>query len=185
MTECLSAVARREVVTKACYNRNHHAIGALVLVDPRQIRKKELHNEHNYRAEQSRDPAFLRRMERRQPDAFDDLIAPDVVRHCEATPGVEAQSLDQVKKFLRQNTAVFPDSVQTIKLLVAEGNLIAAWTTYEGTQQGPMGPFPPSGRKAKFDFGAVFRIEGGKIAEWWVTWDNMTILRALGHLPSI
>jgi predicted ester cyclase len=44
--------------------------------------------------------------------------------------------------------------------------------------------FPPSGRKAQFDFGAMFRIEGGKIAEWWVTWDNMTILRALGHLPS-
>jgi predicted ester cyclase len=88
------------------------------------------------------------------------------------------------KKFLRQDAAVFPDSVQTIKLLVAEGNLVAAWTTYEGTQQGPMGPFPPSGRKAQFDFGAVFRIEAGKIAEWWVTWDNMTILRALGHLPS-
>ena len=32
-----------------------------------------------------------------------------------------------------------------------------------------MDPFPPSGRKAQFDFGAVFRIEGGKIAEWWVT----------------
>ena len=100
------------------------------------------------------------------------------------TPGVEARNLDQVKEFLRQDTAVFPDSVQIIKLLVAEGNLVAAWTTYEGTQQGPMGPFPPSGRKAQFDFGAVFRIEGGKIAEWWVTWDNMTILRALGHLPS-
>jgi hypothetical protein len=41
---------------------------------------------------------------------------------------------------------------------------------------------PP--RKAQFDLGAVFRIEGGKIAEWWVAWDNMTILRALGHLPS-
>ena len=96
----------------------------------------------------------------RQPDAFDDLIAPNVVRHCEATPGVEARNLDQVKEFLRQDTAVFPDSVQTIKLLVAEGDLVAVWTTYEGTQQGPMGP---------------------KIAEWWVTWDNMTILRALGH----
>jgi ketosteroid isomerase-like protein len=68
----------------------------------------------------------------RQPDAFDDLIAPDVVRHCEATPGVEARSLDQIKEFLRQDAAVFPDSVQTIKLLVAEGNLVAAWTTYEG-----------------------------------------------------
>jgi steroid delta-isomerase-like uncharacterized protein len=120
----------------------------------------------------------------RQPDAFDDLVAPDVVRHCEATPGMEARSLDQVKEFLRQDTAIFPDSVQTIKLLVAEGDLVAAWTTCEGTQQGPMGPFPPSGRKAQFDFGAMFRMAGGKIAEWWVTWDNVTILRALGHLPS-
>jgi predicted ester cyclase len=99
-----------------------------------------------------------------------------------AFAGVEARSLDQVKEFLRQDTTVFPNSVQTIKLLIAEGNLVAAWTIYEGTQRGPMGPFPPSGRKAQFDFGAVFRIEDGKIAEWWVTWDNMTILRALGHL---
>ena len=52
----------------------------------------------------------------RQTDAFDDLIAPDVVRHCEATPGLEARSLDQVKEFLQQDTAIFPDSVQTIKL---------------------------------------------------------------------
>ena len=58
----------------------------------------------------------------RQPDAFDDLVAPNVVRHCEATPGVEARNLDQVKEFLQQDTAVFPDSVQTIKFLVAEGN---------------------------------------------------------------
>jgi steroid delta-isomerase-like uncharacterized protein len=127
---------------------------------------------------------FFEAWNRRQPDVFDDLVAPDVVRHCEATPGVEARSVEQVKEFLRQDTAVFPDSLQTVKLLVAEGDLVAAWTTYEGTQQGPMGPFPASGRRAQFDFGAVFRIENGKIAEWWVTWDNMTILRTLGHLPG-
>ncbi len=120
----------------------------------------------------------------RRPEAFDELVASNVVRHCEATPGLEARNLDDVKEFLRLDTAVFPDSVQTIKYLVAEEDFVAAWTTYEGTQQGPMGSFPPSGRKAKFDFGAVFRIEGGKIAEWWVTWDNVTILRQLGHLPN-
>jgi steroid delta-isomerase-like uncharacterized protein len=120
----------------------------------------------------------------RRADAFDELVAKDVVRHCEATPGLQARSIDDVKEFLRLDTAVFPDSVQTIQLLLAEGDLVAAWTTYEGTQRGPMGPFPPSNRKARFDFGAVFRMEGGKIAEWWVTWDNMAILRALGHLPA-
>jgi len=67
---------------------------------------------------------------------------------------------------------------------VAEGNLVAAWTTYEGTQQGPMGPFHRRGGRRSLIFGAVFRIEGGTLAEWWVTWDNMTILRALRHLPS-
>jgi ketosteroid isomerase-like protein len=30
----------------------------------------------------------------RRPDAFDGLIAPDVVRHCDAMPGMEAKSLD-------------------------------------------------------------------------------------------
>jgi predicted ester cyclase len=119
----------------------------------------------------------------RQPDVFDGLIALNVVRHCEATLGA-IQSLDQVKEFLRQDSETFPDSVQPIKLLIAEGNLVALWATYEGTQQGPMGPFLPSGRRVQFDFGAVFRIEGGKIGEWWVTWDNMTILRSLGHLPN-
>jgi steroid delta-isomerase-like uncharacterized protein len=120
----------------------------------------------------------------RQANVFNDIVAPDVIRHCEATPGLEARSLDQIKEFLRLDTEVFPDSVQTVKLMVAEDNLVAVWTTYEGTQRGPMGPFPPSGRKARFDFGAMFRIENAKIKEWWVTWDNMTVLRALGHLPA-
>jgi steroid delta-isomerase-like uncharacterized protein len=128
---------------------------------------------------------FWEAMTRHQLDALDDLIAADVVRHCQATPGVDVRSLHQLKDFLRQDTAVFPDSTQTITHLVAEGNLVAVWATYEGTQQGPMGSFPPSGRKTRFDFGAVFRMESGKIAEWWVTWDNMAILRALGHLPDL
>jgi predicted ester cyclase len=106
------------------------------------------------------------------------------VRHCDATPDVGARSLDDIKGFLAQDTAIFPESAQTIKFLITEGNYVAAWVTYEGTQEGPMGPMPPSGREAQFDSGAVFRIDGGKIAEWWMTWDNMKILRSLGHLPS-
>jgi ketosteroid isomerase-like protein len=84
---------------------------------------------------------FIDAWNSRQPEAFDELVAPDVVRHCEATPGREARSLDQVKEFLRQDTAVFPDSVQTIKLLVAEGNLVSAWTTYEARSRDQWGHF--------------------------------------------
>ena len=127
---------------------------------------------------------FLEAWNNRDADMFDRLVAADVVRHCQATPAVEIRSLAQLKDFFRQDSAIFPDSVQTITHLVAEANFVAAWCTYEGTQQGPLGPFPPSGAKVNFDFGAVFRLESGKIAEWWATWDNMTVLRQLGHLPS-
>src|SRR5215475_10724037 len=129
--------------------------------------------------------ALVRRfwgMNSRKLEALDELLARHVVRHCEATPGVDVRSLEQFKDFMRQDAAAFPDSVQTITHLVAEGNLVAVWATYDGTQKGPIGPMPPSGRRARFDFGAVFRVERDKIAEWWVTWDNMTILRQLGHL---
>jgi predicted ester cyclase len=54
----------------------------------------------------------------------------------------------------------------------------------EGTQLGPMGPFPPSGKKVQFDFGAILRVENGKLAELWVTWDNMTVLAQLGYLAA-
>lgn len=127
---------------------------------------------------------FWEAMNTRQWDAFDELLAPDVIRHCQATPEFNVRSSEQFKEFCRQESAVFPDSMQTITHLVSEGDFVAVWATYAGTQRGQMGPFPPSGKKFQVDFGAVFRMTKGKIAEWWVTWDNTAILAQLGHLPA-
>jgi predicted ester cyclase len=121
----------------------------------------------------------------RQLDLLDDIVAPNFVRHCQATPQVDVTNLQAFKEFLRQDAAVFPDSRQTLKHMVAEGNLVAVWVMYEGTQRGQMGPFPPSGKNMQVDFGAVLRVEEGRIAEMWVTWDNMAALAQLGHLPAL
>jgi predicted ester cyclase len=51
-------------------------------------------------------------------------------------------------------------------------------------QQGDLGPFPATGRKSKFALGGMARPQEGRIAELWMTWDNMTILAQLGHLPA-
>jgi steroid delta-isomerase-like uncharacterized protein len=132
--------------------------------------------------------ALVRRFEdamnSRRLDDLDALMAPDFVRHCEATPQLEIRNREQFKDFLRQDAATFPDNVQTFTHVVAEGDLVGIWATYEGTQTGPMGPFPPTGNRAKFDFGGVMRVENGKVAELWITWDNMAILTQLGHLPA-
>ena len=127
---------------------------------------------------------FEEAMNTRQLDLLDDLIAPNFVRHCQATPHLDIRSLEQYKEFLRQDVATFPDNIQTFTHVVAEGDFVGVWATYEGTQMGQMGPFPPSGKKVRFDFGCVLRVEAGKLAEIWITWDNMTILAQLGHLPA-
>jgi len=106
-----------------------------------------------------------------------------LVRHCQATPDLKIASLDEFVAFLKSDWAAFPDSRITIQQLVAEGDRVAIFATYEGTQKGQMGPFPPSGKRMSLEFSGVFRLEEGKIAEIWVTWDNMAALTQLGHFP--
>jgi steroid delta-isomerase-like uncharacterized protein len=110
-------------------------------------------------------------------------VSDDVVRHCQSTPGLEVSNLDQFIAFMKADAAVCPDSRVNVQQLVAEGDRVAIWATYTGTQEGAMGPFPPSGKEMVLEFAAIFRFEDNKIAELWVIWDNMAALSQLGHFP--
>lgn len=116
-------------------------------------------------------------------EEIDNYISQDYKRYCQATPNLKIESLDAFKEFLKMDRQSIPDQKLNVKMLVAEGNLVAFWATYSGTQTGQMGPFPPAGKTAELDFAGVHRIENGKIAETWVTWDNIAILTQLGHFP--
>jgi steroid delta-isomerase-like uncharacterized protein len=117
-------------------------------------------------------------------DALDQVVAPDVRRHSTATPGVEVRSLDDFKAFLRQDLVAVPDAHQDIRAIVAEGDTVAVRVVYRGTQTGPMGPFPPSGRTLVLPVMGFLRVADGKIAEMWVEWDNLAALTQLGHMPA-
>lgn len=120
----------------------------------------------------------------RQFDRLADVVAADFNRHSQATPGLIIDNRDAFRDFMEQDVQAFPDSQVTIQQMVAEGDRVAVWATYSGTQRGPMGSFPPSGKHMAIDFGAVFRIDNGLIAELWVTWDNLAALAQLGLLPE-
>jgi predicted ester cyclase len=116
-------------------------------------------------------------------DAMNTYIADNYVRHCQATPDLVIESLDAFKAFIKTDREAVPDQKLIVKMLVAEGDLVAFWCTYTGTQTGQMGPFAPTGKTANLDFSGVHRLENGKVVETWVTWDNITILSQLGHFP--
>lgn len=116
-------------------------------------------------------------------EGMDEYIATNYIRHCQATPDLVIESLEAFKDFIRMDRMAIPDQKLIVKMLVAEGDLVAFWATYTGTQTGQMGPFPPTGKSAELDFSGVHRLENGKVVETWVTWDNITILSQLGHFP--
>ena len=123
-------------------------------------------------------------MNSRRLDELDQLLTEDFARHSQATPDLAVRSREQFKDFLREDAKTFPDNIQTFTHLVAEGDEIGFYARYEGTHEGPLGQFPPTGKRVRFDFAGIFRVADGKLAESWLTWDNMTILGQLGLLPA-
>ncbi len=125
---------------------------------------------------------FIDAANRRDWQRFDTLVAVGVVRHSNGWGQPQVCSREQLREFLVREAETFPDAQETIRLLVAEDDKVAAHLTFGGTQLGPMGPFPASGKPLTLDFMAIFRLEKGRIAEVWVEWDNLSGLVQLGHL---
>jgi steroid delta-isomerase-like uncharacterized protein len=118
-------------------------------------------------------------------DALDELMMPDFVRHSQATSDIEIRSREEFKRFDEEYKATFPDAKITVHFVLAEGDKLGAYMTFTGTQEGEMGPFPPSGRTVESKFLGIMRLDGGKIAEMWVEWDNLAMLAQLGHFPPV
>jgi steroid delta-isomerase-like uncharacterized protein len=116
---------------------------------------------------------------------FDEVIAADYVRHCQAMPPgqQELHGTTEFKAFIKEFLDAVPDLHETTDLMMAEEDKVAYITTMTGTQTGPMGGLPASGKKFTIVNLIIHRFEDGKIAETWVSWDNVAMLTQLGFFP--
>lgn len=109
------------------------------------------------------------------------LVSPEFKRHSVAAGEPCVRSAEELTAFLVAEYATFPDAHETLLDLLAEGKKVAARHLFRGTQLGPMGQFPPSGKVLEATYLAIYRIESGRIAEAWAEWDNLAGLKQLGH----
>ena len=78
----------------------------------------------------------------------------------------------------------FPDGKVTVKQQLISGDTLVLQFTGEGTQSGPLGPFPPSNKRARTEFISVNKFDSqGKIIETTMYYDQLSLLAQLGHLP--
>ncbi|MBU1319974.1 MAG: ester cyclase [candidate division Zixibacteria bacterium] len=116
------------------------------------------------------------------PDKWDDVLTPGYVRHCQAMPPElqEMTGINEMKKFLAEHFAAFPDWNEQIDFMLADGDKVAYITTDTGTHTGQMGPYAATGKSVNVKTFIIHRFEDGKIAESWVMWDNVAFLSQLG-----
>ena len=109
------------------------------------------------------------------------LLSSDFKRHSTAAGEPSVNSARDLVAFLKAEFVTFPDAFETLLDLVAEGDKVAARHGFRGTQLGPMGHFPPTGKVLEASYIAIYRVENGRLAESWAEWDNLAGLRQLGH----
>ena len=125
--------------------------------------------------------AFVEAINRQDWQRFDELVAPDFIRHSSTYGQTQIRTRDQLRDYLANEYRTFPDAVELINFLVAEGDKVAVHSHCRATQSGPMGSLPPSGRILSADFISIYRVADDRIAEAWVEWDSLNGLIQLGH----
>lgn len=116
---------------------------------------------------------------------FDELLTHNYIRHCQAMAPEfqELRGTEVFKAFIADFLTAVPDVKDSILVMIAENDKVAYVTNMTGTQTGTMGGLPPSGKSFAVTNIIIHRFENGKIAESWVSWDNVAMLTQLGLFP--
>jgi steroid delta-isomerase-like uncharacterized protein len=77
-----------------------------------------------------------------------------------------------------------PDIHWTIDDMVAEGDKVAARTTWTGTHKGEIMGIPPTNKKVTVSGIVIDRFAGGKIVEDNGIFDMLDLMRQLGPVPT-
>ena len=111
--------------------------------------------------------------------AADDLIAANVVRH-DLGASTTVQGIEGYRQAVAAYRAAFPDIHFTVEDIAAEAEKVVVRWTAEGTHKGEFNGIPATGKKARVMGISFNRMAEGKIAEMWVSWDALSLLKQLG-----
>ena len=119
-------------------------------------------------------------------DGFANAHAEDAVL---VTPVGTARGRAAVREFWNRVKTAYPDFTLIVDVVVEQGDIVATEWTWSGTNTGPLvrrdgTEMAPTGKRVEHGGMELARLRDGKIAEYHVYWDGMTIAQQLGLLPA-
>lgn len=113
---------------------------------------------------------------------LDPVMRDDYIQHNPDCPQGKAGFVE----FFTEIFNAVPDFKYTLKEMVAEGDIVMAYSNTSGTHKGGdwMGK-KASGNKLNFNVVDVFRVQDGKIAEHWDVADTFNLFRQVGVIERL
>jgi steroid delta-isomerase-like uncharacterized protein len=115
-------------------------------------------------------------------DLLPEVVAEDVTMYAGTPDSAEpTKGLDELRAAYRRFRVLVPDMQVTHDLLLGEGPyVVARWTT-TGTHASELSGVPASGKELRWGGTDIYRIEDGRIVEWWRNDDFAGLLRRLSR----
>jgi steroid delta-isomerase-like uncharacterized protein len=118
-------------------------------------------------------------------DAADQLITPDRPDHDSTFPPEFTQGREGFKRLFRMLIAAFPDLQFTTSFMVAEGDMVGAFNSVQGTHRGEFMGIPATGKSFAVTNADFCRFtDDGLIAEHWGLINIASMMQQLGVTPA-
>ena len=106
---------------------------------------------------------------------------PNVAYH--GTGPTELKGSAATIEMIKGYKAAFPDLSFKVEHCFGEGDLVVSRVLVSGRNTGELFGTPATGRQMALPLTTIQRFANGKVAEEWESWDQLEMMRQLGHMP--
>ena len=122
---------------------------------------------------------YLQARDEANMDLLDEIYAADMVAYFPNAPE-DLEGLDALKEYYTQSHTAFPDLKMVLDEPMVVGDRVIWVWTFSGTNTGPLGELPPTGKSVEFSGIVISKIDDGKITDEWAYFDVLRMYQQLG-----
>jgi steroid delta-isomerase-like uncharacterized protein len=133
-------------------------------------------------AQEATTKAIIELFNTASTEGVENLLTDNFLDH-QQDPSVKATGLQGVKEMMAMYHTAFPDFKQEILGMSTTGDRTYVHLRLTGTNSGPWGAMPATGKTMDVMGADVIRFENGKAAEHWGYMEEMKMMTQLGLMP--
>lgn len=115
---------------------------------------------------------------------LEDLVAPGAAFHDAQGPFGDQRGPEHMRSLMEMYRKSFSNMRFDIKIQITEGGYVCTMIEAQGDNSREITGQPATGKHSRVNLTDIDRIEDGKIAESWATWDTLSVLQQLGLISS-